>query len=98
LSLVEAQIFAYCVSAVVGGALFFLWLRMGGEGRQAVWRLHGWCSGLMMLGSIFGAFTWSAYMMYLLRSFESSKISDPFSSDKYSLAASALNWVYPLGR
>jgi hypothetical protein len=91
LSLVEAQIFAYCVSAVVGGALFFLWLRMGGEGRQTVWRLYGWYSGLMMLGSIIGAFTWSAYMMYLLRSYESSKIS-LVSPDKFSLGASSLNW------
>lgn len=64
----------------------------GGEGWQTVWRLYGWYSGLMMLGSIFGAFTWSAYMMYLLRSFESSKISDPVSPDKVSLGASSLNW------
>jgi hypothetical protein len=87
-----AQIFAYCISAVVGGTMFSLWWRMGVTGRQSVWRLHGWYSGLMMLGSIFGAFTWSAYMMYLLRSFESSKISDAVSPVKYSLAASSLNW------
>ena len=35
------------------------------EDRPRVWELYGWFSGLMCLGSVFGAVTWAAWMMAL---------------------------------
>ena len=35
------------------------------EDRPRVWQLYGWFSGLMCLGSVFGAVTWAAWMMVL---------------------------------
>ncbi len=58
------QIAAYCVSALAGGTMFFLWRRMDEDDRRRVWRLYGWFSGLMMCGSCFGAVAWAARMMY----------------------------------
>ena len=42
---------------------------MDGEGRQGMWRLYGWFSGLMLCGSCFGAVAWGANMQYLVLSF-----------------------------
>jgi hypothetical protein len=39
------------------------------EDRQRVWVLYGWFSGLMCLGSVFGAITWGAYMQNLVAFF-----------------------------
>jgi hypothetical protein len=50
--------------------MFFLWRRMDDEGRQRVWRLYGWYSGLMMCGSCFGAMSWAARMMNLVYGFQ----------------------------
>ena len=36
------------------------------EDRQSVWVLYGWFSGLMCVGSVFGAVTWAAWMQYLV--------------------------------
>jgi len=45
--------------------MFLRWRRMAEEDRRRVWRLYGWFSGLMCLGSVFGAVTWGAWMMVL---------------------------------
>jgi hypothetical protein len=34
--------------------------------RQRVWVLYGWFTGLMCVGSVFGAVTWAAWMQYLV--------------------------------
>ncbi len=39
------------------------------EDRRQVWLLYGWYSGLMCLGSLFGAVTWGAWMQALVVSF-----------------------------
>ena len=46
------------------------------EHRQRVWLLYGWFSGLMCLGSVFGAVTWAAWMQYLVVSFTIYNIVD----------------------
>jgi hypothetical protein len=58
-----AQIAAFCVCAVAGGRMLYLWWRMEEEGRRRVWSLYGWFCGLMVCGSCFGAVTWAARMM-----------------------------------
>jgi hypothetical protein len=59
------QIAAYCVSAVAGGRMLYLWWRMAEEERRRVWSLYGWFCGLMVCGSCFGAVTWTARMVNL---------------------------------
>ena len=39
------------------------------EHRQRVWVLYGWFSGLMCVGSVFGAVTWAFWMQYLVAFF-----------------------------
>jgi hypothetical protein len=39
---------------------------MDEEDRPRVWVLYGWFSGLMCLGSVFGAVTWVAWMQFLV--------------------------------
>jgi hypothetical protein len=43
--------------------MFVCWWRLGQEDRRRAWRLHGWYSGSMMVGSCFGAVAWSSNMM-----------------------------------
>ncbi len=38
---------------------------MAEDDRRRVWLLYGWFSGLMCVGSVFGAVTWGAWMMVL---------------------------------
>ncbi len=60
------QIAAFCVSAVGGGTMFLRWWRIEEEHRPRVWVLYGWFSGLMCVGSVFGAVTWAFWMHYLV--------------------------------
>ena len=64
----RAQIAAFCVSAVGGGTMFWRWWRMKEEDRRRVWVLYGWFSGLMCVGSVFGAVTWAFGCRPLLHS------------------------------
>ena len=41
------------------------------EDRQRVWVLYGWFSGLMCVGSVFGAVTWAAWLRFLAAFFTS---------------------------
>jgi hypothetical protein len=54
------QIAAFCMSAVAGAVMFFLWWRLDGEGRRQIWRFYGWFCGLTMCGSCFGAVAWGS--------------------------------------
>jgi hypothetical protein len=42
---------------------------MDEEDRPRVWLLYGWFSGLMCLGSVFGAVTWAFWMQFLVFNF-----------------------------
>ena len=63
------------------------------EHRQRVWVLYGWFSGLMCVGSVFGAVTWAFWMQALVALFTS---SDPGLSyaQAYSLDAQAQYWPW----
>ena len=39
------------------------------EDRPRVWVLYGWFSGLMCVGSVFGAVTWAFWMQTLVAFF-----------------------------
>ena len=49
--------------------MFWRWWRMEEEDRPRVWVLYGWFSGLMCVGSVFGAVTWAAWMQVLVALF-----------------------------
>ena len=90
---VAAQIAAFCVCAVAGGRMLYLWFRMDEEGRRRVWSLYGWFSGLMVCGSCFGAVTWSARMVQLENGFNG---NDAFSRGDFAQADSffALHYTW----
>jgi hypothetical protein len=46
--------------------MFLRWWRIEEEHRPRVWVLYGWFSGLMCVGSVFGAVTWAFWMHYLV--------------------------------
>jgi hypothetical protein len=64
------QIAFYCVSALAGGTIFYLWRRMEEDDRGRVWRLYGWFTALLACGSCFGVVAWTASMFYRARLFE----------------------------
>jgi hypothetical protein len=49
--------------------MFLRWWRMEEEHRPRVWVLYGWFSGLMCVGSVFGAVTWAFWMQFLVTFF-----------------------------
>ena len=51
--------------------MFLRWWRIEEEDRRRVWELYGWFSGLMCVGSVFGAVTWGAQIQYLVVQFQS---------------------------
>ena len=61
------------------------------EHRQRVWVLYGWFSGLMCVGSVFGAVTWAFWMQTLVANFTS---FNPALSNAQinSLAAQSQYW------
>ena len=67
----RVQVAAYCASAVGSGTMFVRWWRLKEEDRPRVWPLYGWFSGLMCVGSVFGAVAWSVWMQFLLARFSS---------------------------
>jgi len=87
---VAAQIAAYCVSALASGTMFLRWLRMDGQGRQWVWWLYGWFSGLMMCGSCCGAVASGAFMQGLVLYFN---LKTPSDAQYYSSLAQSQHWA-----
>jgi len=49
--------------------MFVRWWRLDEDDRRRVWLLYGWFSGLMCVGSVFGAVAWAAWMQFLLAFF-----------------------------
>ena len=61
------------------------------EHRQRVWVLYGWFSGLMCVGSVFGAVTWAFWMQALVATFTS--FTPGLSlAQAYSLLAQSQYW------
>jgi len=68
---------------------------MDGQGRQWVWWLYGWFSGLMLCGSCCGAVAWGAYMQNLVLYFNlnnPSYSSTLTNAPYYSLSAQDQHW------
>jgi hypothetical protein len=72
--------------------MFLRWRQMQEEDRSRVWLLYGWFSGLMFLGSVFGAVTWGAWMQFLVALFKSSSSSVP-PAQYASLNAQGQYWA-----
>jgi hypothetical protein len=79
--------------------MFLLWWRMEEENRPRVWVLYGWFSGLMCVGSVFGAVTWAFWMQALVALFTSQTFNTPglspelFLSQVNLLLAQAQYWA-----
>ena len=74
--------------------MLYLWRNMGEEGRRRVWPLYGWFCGLMLCGSCFGVFTWSARMINLVNQFNG--VDAELRGDRvqhWSLFALHYSWV-----
>ena len=56
-----------------------------------MWVLYGWFSGLMCVGSVFGAVTWALWMQFLVTAF-TSNIPSLSSAQAYSLSAQSQYW------
>jgi len=70
--------------------MLWRWWRMEEQDRPRVWLLYGWFSGLMCLGSVFGAVTWGAWMQFLVFLF--SKVSSTDLGVKQAFFAQAQRW------
>jgi len=69
--------------------MFLRWRRMAEEDRRRVWRLYGWFSGLMCLGSVFGAVTWAAWMMTLVWIFSESQVPSGDNAQSWAMYANS---------
>jgi len=72
--------------------MFLRWRRMAEEDRRRVWRLYGWFSGLMCLGSVFGAVTWAAWMMTLVWIFSQSQVPSGDNAQSLAMYAQYCYW------
>ena len=62
------------------------------EDRPLVWVLYGWFSGLMCVGSVFGAVTWAFWMQFLVAFFTPGG-GGLSKAQHYSLAAQGQYWA-----
>ena len=61
--------------------------------RQRVWALYGWFSGLMCVGSVFGAVTWAFWMQSLVATFTAeSDTLGPSRAQFYLLNSQGQYW------
>jgi hypothetical protein len=72
--------------------MFLRWRRMAEEDRRRVWRLYGWFSGLMCLGSVFGAVTWAAWMMVLALYFSQTQVPSGDNAQLHAIYAQYAYW------
>jgi hypothetical protein len=73
--------------------MFFRWQRLSEEGKQRVWWLYGWFSGLMLCGSCVGVVTWVARMMQLVKLFEGNNaVRNGDVVEGHPLLALSLSW------
>jgi hypothetical protein len=64
-SLLLLQSSAFAVCAVVGGGLFLRWWRLDSHHRLRIWKLYGWFTGLVCVGSCTGAVCYAAWAQWL---------------------------------
>ena len=62
------------------------------EDRARVWVLYGWFSGLMCVGSVFGAVTWAFWMQSLVALF-TAQTPGLSPAQKFSLTAQGQHWA-----
>ena len=62
------------------------------EHRQLVWVLYGWFSGLMCVGSVFGAVTWGVWMMVLVSIYSGSVVPAANIIEFQALSAQYAYW------
>ena len=62
------------------------------EDRPRVWQLYGWFSGLMCVGSVFGAVTWALWMQAIVLTFTAFTPGLP-PAQVYSLLAQVEYWL-----
>ncbi len=62
------------------------------DGRQRVWRLYGWFSGLMLFGSCIGTVTWLARMQDLVDSLNGNFLDDISVALRSKMFASTSRW------
>ena len=70
--------------------MLWRWWHMEEQNRPRVWLLYGWFSGLMCLGSVFGAVTWGAWMQFLVLLY--TKVSSSDLGVKQATFALAQRW------
>jgi hypothetical protein len=80
------------VSALAGGIAFVLWWRFQEEERRRVWRLYGWFSGLMVVGSCFGIATWLTWMQRLVYRFYGESVVGDSKADEMRYRALGNPW------
>ena len=71
--------------------MFVRWWRLEEDDRRRVWLLYGWFSGLMCVGSVFGAVAW-AFWMQLLAAFFSVSVPGLKHAQTQSLLVQQNNW------
>jgi hypothetical protein len=74
--------------------MFRLWWRMDEEGRQRVWRLYGWFTGLLLCGSCIGAVSWASRLITQLNSFRADDLLSTGNAEVYPQAFSIFALAY----
>jgi hypothetical protein len=64
-SLLSPQSAAFAICAVVGGCLFVRWWRLDSQHRLRIWKLYGWFTGFVCVGSCTGAVSYAAWAQWL---------------------------------
>jgi hypothetical protein len=72
--------------------MFLRWWRIEEEDRRRVWVLYGWFSGLMCVGSVFGAVTWAFWMQNDVATF-TSQSPGLSPTQKQTLSAQSEYWT-----
>jgi hypothetical protein len=72
--------------------MFRRWRRISHDDRRNVWRLYGWFSGLMLLGSCFGIATWAMYMQWNIYASKANDLFIQANSLSTELRADMMNF------
>ena len=97
---VAAQIIAFFASAAASGVLHVRWRRNDEDEKQKQWRLYGWFTGLIFLGSCCGMAAWSCNLLsisYFLTVTDSARNQQLNIShaDLQLMYARAFRWFIP---
>ncbi len=56
----------------MGLTMFLRWRQIDAEDRPRIWLMYGWFSGLIFVGSVFGALSWAFWMQNLVANYSGS--------------------------